>query len=470
MRTLLGIVAFALWTTWAAAQPTAPVIRHLTPSPEGLVIEWTPSDPAETAYSLQVNSQLVGGLWSLAPLGQPWPILDSQVTLDTLPGGSARFYRVLAVAPADRGRVLSVTSLGSLAPAVIAFLLASEDITEITPEYSVDLYKIVYETIDPWGGRTIASGALALPRGQTQPLPLVSYQHGTVTETNDVPTQDLYQRFPGIGLATTGYATTLPDYLGLGDSPGLHPYHHARSEATAAIDLLRAAQTWCATHNVSLSGQLFLCGYSQGGHATMALHRELQLHYPDEFTVTASAPMAGAYDLSDTTFNDLLSGRPLPNPYYLAYLLAAYQDVYHLTNSWGDWLVEPYRTDLPPLIDNHASGDVINAAMQTDPPDIRMIFQPDVLAALETDPNYPLRLALEDNDLIDWKPEAPIRMYHCSNDLDVPYANASAALASFQALGATQVEFKDPSPDSDHGGCVMPSFVDAKAWFDTFLR
>ena len=57
----------------------------------------------------------------------------------------------------------------------------------ITPQYNVRLYKIVYQTIGPLGEPTQASGALALPENLGQPLPLVSYQHGTVTQTNLAP-------------------------------------------------------------------------------------------------------------------------------------------------------------------------------------------------------------------------------------------------------------------------------------------
>src|ERR1051326_8920384 len=103
----------------------------------------------------------------------------------------------------------------------------------------------------------------------------------------------------GLAFATSGYAVAMPDYLGLGDSPGLHPYHHARSEATASVDMLRAARAFCAANGFQLNGRLFLAGYSQGGHATMALLRELETWHMNEFTVTACAPMAGAYDRSE---------------------------------------------------------------------------------------------------------------------------------------------------------------------------
>ena len=33
-----------------------------------------------------------------------------------------------------------------------------------------------------------------------------------------------------------------PITLGMGDSPGLHPYVHGESEATASVDMIRAAR------------------------------------------------------------------------------------------------------------------------------------------------------------------------------------------------------------------------------------
>jgi hypothetical protein len=66
---------------------------------------------------------------------------------------------------------------------------------------------------------------------------------------------------------------------------------------------------------VGLDGRLFLIGYSQGGHATAAAHRELEARHANEFTVTAAAPMAGALDLSGTALDDALQpgcGRECP--------------------------------------------------------------------------------------------------------------------------------------------------------------
>jgi hypothetical protein len=196
----------------------------------------------------------------------------------------------------------------------------------------------------------------------------------------------------------------------------------------------------------------------------MALHRELEAFHTNEFTITASAPMAGPYDLSGVTANDGLSGRPMPNPFYFAILLASYQEVYHLANTLSEWLAPPYDTNLPPLLQGHSGGSDINAAMPADP---IKVLKPAVLEDFRTNSNHPLRVALQDNDLYRWTPRAPMRLYHCAADQDVIFANSQVAYDSSHARGATQVELVDPMPTADHGGCVLPSLLQAKAWFDS---
>ena len=102
--------------------------------------------------------------------------------------------------------------------------------------------------------------------------------------------------------------------------------------------------------------------------------------------------------------------------------------------------------------------------MPTDP---IQILQPALLAALRNNPRHPIRLALEENDVYRWKPVCPLRMYECSGDMDVDPANAQVALASFQALGAAQVQLIDPLPGADHTTCAEPSLLAAKSWFDS---
>jgi Secretory lipase len=461
---LLSVLAALVGVFPAGAQTTNLLrISAVSRSDNGWRLAWD-SSLTGRAYTVQFKDALQDGIWRLPNSGVPFPV-SADTWLDPAPTNLIRFYRVVGVPSAQRGEVLSAKLSQTLSASAIGLLFTLAGVP-VTPQYNVQLYKVVYETIDPWGGRTQASGALALPEDAGRPLPLVSYQHGTIILTNDAPSSmDLSGEVSvGVAFATTGYAAAVPDYLGLGDSPGLHPYLHARSEATACIDMLRAARSVCASNGVQLSGRLFLCGYSQGGHATMALLRQIEEYYTNEFTVTACAPMAGPYDLSGVTTADFLSGRTEPNPYYFIYLLAAYQKVYHLAPSLADLLAPPYNTTLPPLLHGNTSGSQINSAMPADP---TQILKPAYLQDFKSNPRNALRLALEANDVYAWKPMAPMRLYHCAGDEDVVIANSQVAYDFFQAVGATQVQLIDPKPSADHSGCVLPSLLDAKAWFDS---
>ena len=196
----------------------------------------------------------------------------------------------------------------------------------------------------------------------------------------------------------------------------------------------------------------------------MSFARELEAYHTNEFTITACAPMAGAYDMSGVTTDDFLSGRPQPNPYYFALLLASYQEVYHLAPTLADLFVAPYATTLPPLLRGGYTGDDINLAMPSDPV---QILKPEILAAFRQNPNHPLRQALRDNDVYAWTPRSPMRLYHCSGDQDVVFTNSQVTLTSFHNRGANQVTLVNTVPGGTHGSCVLPSLQAAKTWFDS---
>ena len=166
--------------------------------------------------------------------------------------------------------------------------------------------------------------------------------------------------------------------------------------------------------------------------------------------------------------NDLLSSRCPPNPFYYAYILVAYQSVYSLAPDWTGLLLPPYDTTLPPLFNGNTDGGTISSYM----PGCNMssILPPALVSSLTNDPGCPLLLALKDNDLDHWKPIAPMTLYQCSGDQDVLFANLQVAYSNFVALGATHVQWSDPAPGADHGGCVLPSLEAAKIWFDSLKQ
>jgi len=457
----LGFVVGLALTGFAA--PPSVVLTNVVREGTAVRLGWRASH-ADLRYTVESRTGLAQGGWAPFP-GVAWPITQTTVLLPDSTVPDTGFFRIRAVpGPVNRGAIRSVTLAGALPALQIQFLLGLQGITGITARNGVKFYQVIYETVDAHGFKTQASGGMAVPDGLTGPFPSISYQHGTITRKEDVPSRLNTEGFLGVILASLGYVTTLPDYLGLGDSPGLHPYHHAASEATATIDLLRAARAWCRSNQVALNGKLFLTGYSQGGHATLAAMRELESRHADEFPLTAVVGGAGAYDLAGVTTDQLLQNTPSPNPYYLTYLLAAYVDIYGLAGSLGDVLAAPYSSNVPALFDGMHDASALNAAL----PAIAIhAIQADYLADFRVRPDHPLRIALQDNSLLQWTPRAPLRLYHCAADRDVPPANARIAFQSFRDRGALQVERFDPLPSADHGGCVEPTLLAALAWFET---
>lgn len=364
-------------------------------------------------------------------------------------------------------------ALGTLEAQVLVSdsLLVSHSMQELmgmgvgNAQNGIEIHKLVYNTIDPFGEPTIASGALVLPITGACYHPLAAYMHGTILHREEVPSRLSDEIVVGYFLGGTGYVTVLPDYLGLGDSPGPHPYIHSASEASASIDMLRAAREFCAARNMQLNNQLFLIGYSQGGHACMATHKAIQDEHADEFTVTASAPCSGPYDVSGVQAAVMVSPDPYPAPYYLPYVILSFGYVYPgIYSDIGDIFKEPYATILPPLFEGDNGSGVVDAVMPEVP---SQILHDSILQAFATEPDHYFRVALRDNDLYDWKPEAPVRMMYCESDSHVFYRNSIVARDAMVDNGATAIQALSAGAGLDHQDCAFPALLASKNWFDT---
>ena len=332
-------------------------------------------------------------------------------------------------------------------------VLASDDFFNLTVEYGYWMYNIVYETIDKDGNPTEASGVIAFPRSdwpneKNQAYPILSYQHGTVIEKDAVTSQTGIWILPAL-IAGYGYVYLEPDYLGLGISEGLHPYQMKEPYGTDVVDLLRAADTFSnENENFQINDQIFLSGYSEGGYATMAAHQIIERDHPDEFSITASCPMAGAYDMSGIMTDVMLDYTPYGEPYYFPYVLFAYCDNYQdILAPVEDYLLPEYASVLPDLFDGTHSGEEINNSIPSIP---IIIMKPDTISSFENNLNHPLRLALQENNLYDWTPQAPMHIIHGLADELVPFENAQLAYDTFLSNGAPNVNLI-PIPESFGG-------------------
>lgn len=326
----------------------------------------------------------------------------------------------------------------------------------LEPVSEVDFYRVRYMTQHPNGEMIEVSGALCVPSDLDCPLPMASYQHGTISRRTEAPSFSSGETTIGVLFASAGYIVCMPDYIGLGVSQVFHPYVHAESEASASADMIRATRDLQETLNYTWDEELFIFGYSQGGHATAALQRLIETELSDEFQLTASAPLSGPYDISGVQASVLTANEEYPTPGYLPYVVLSYQEVYgNIYQDLTDVFLPEYAEIIPNLFNGNVSMGTINNAFPSVPADM---LQPEFIEAYNSDPNHPVRVALEDNNTMDWSPAVPTRLFYCEADDQVNYMNSIVALDAFEQLGSTSVVAQNLG-SLDHGDCAGPAFL-----------
>lgn len=335
----------------------------------------------------------------------------------------------------------------------------------IKVKHSVDVYEILYKTQLPNGTEVMASGLYFVPQGKKGKLPVVVYHHGTQVEKERGSGVLYGEQAISTGYSCTGYAVIMPDYIGLGKGEGLHIYQHYESEAQASIDMIRAVRELNKTLNIELRDELFITGYSQGGHAAMSLHKFIEDKYPTEFKVKASSPMSGAYDMAGVQSEVMF--RPYGSQGYLPYLLFSYNRVYNLYPDVNKVFKAPLDSILPILYDgNHSMGEA-NRIM---PPIPKDAIQDSIVDQYVNNPNFPFKKYLEENSVHNWKPNAPVQMCYCEADEQVTYRNAIVTEANMKKLGAKNVRALRVGKKQGHVTCAMFSAIHTKMYFDSFLK
>lgn len=328
--------------------------------------------------------------------------------------------------------------------------------------YSVDAYEIIYKTRWHDGSEITASGFYYVPVDYKGALPQMIMNHGTQLK-KDFTLELKGLQVGCIAFTTDGYASLFPHYIGLGKGEKNHLYQIAESEAFANIDMLRAVRELNKELNIQTNNQLFVTGYSQGGHAAMATHKMIQEEYSNEFQVTASAPMSGAYDMTGVQSGVMFE--KYNHQAYLPYLLLSLEQQYDVWE--GDIyevFKEPYKTIIKEKVNHEHKLGEVSKLLPEIPAD--MIID-DLVAEFKNNPDFIFTQALSENDNYDWKPESPMMLCYCKNDEQVTYKNAFVAKAAMDENGAERVMLRSGGDKYGHNKCALFSLMNTKFFFDS---
>jgi hypothetical protein len=378
--------------------------------------------------------------------------------------------------PAGRGRLAA-------APVRLRTLSADQARTELrnaafgpgTVRYGVDLYRLLYRTVDTGGRPTVASGLVVLPRGGVRRPRLVSFTHGTQNYRDDAPSVggDDFATAPPITFGAAGFAAAAPDYLGLGKGTGTHPWMDVPSETTASLDMLRATRQFMTEKGRAPQPRILVTGFSQGASAALGLARALQDGADPGFRLGAVAPISGAYAFRDAEIPALLAGSQAGSEIdaklavaYTTYLLVSWNRLHHLYDSPRTVFAAAYADKVDKLFDGTTPGQKM---LTTLPDTVDQLLTPRGFDLLRHPSGaFARALSVSDATCTGWVPRVPVRLYYATGDEQAVTANTRRCLAAFHASGTDPASVDLGAHDyfgSRHLGTAVGGTEAVVRWF-----
>ncbi|RZU00572.1 alpha/beta hydrolase family protein [Rivibacter subsaxonicus] len=442
-------------------------------------------------------------------------------------------------APPARATIITAQLAGSLTAAQFTAALqgsaSGQGLLQIAgaPVCGVDVRYVLYMTRDPAGLPQTASTAALVPNGTdprctgggTGKLPVVVYAHGTTTlrSFNMADVQNNGEASLVAAMFTAqGFIVVAPNYLGYDKSSlQYHPYLNAENQAVDVVDGMRAAFSHLNAASTNKPGaKLFLTGYSQGGHVAMAVHRALERDYAGEFTVTASGPMSGPYNLGK--FVTLVNSGPNPgvcdgNPrginctvnggatIFTPMLLTSWQRSYgNVYATATDAYQDPYAATAETLFPTDTPvPDLIAAGKLPADPTFTRLFGTGGLikeafrADFFSNTNNGFRKAADLNSLLNFTPKGKVALCYSNADPtvygfnttdaqiffgskgllvpaldlrgDLAAINGTLGPAAAQLAGGFQQTYPLPNTSGDHGNAAPFCSAFVRGFFSTLL-
>lgn len=327
----------------------------------------------------------------------------------------------------------------------------------------------------------IQSGMLYLPAPDgivTIPRAWIIYCKGTELKRYEVPSRNAgAESRMALVLAALGFGVWMPDYAGMGVSPGLHPYCDPESLARSCLDGLAAARSLLPSSmkadsheigkGIRAPERLYVLGYSEGGLAAMSVARAiLDPSWPAVLdprkkpVIPAGLELSGVYsmaaplDLTDW-FQDMTPSSIPADPVLALFLVM------------GQARANPDSVDPEAILNPSILGEVVPwigtdrshgelwsllrkalgiEVVAGKPSRVVLasdIFQPAWLALPRVgEGRSGLLMVLEQARMDQWVPPPgfPLTLAASREDRLVPFRITAAALARFSALAASRGE------------------------------
>lgn len=296
------------------------------------------------------------------------------------------------------------------------------------------------------GKKIMLSGNMYVPRSKKCKA-LILACHYTYAALCESPSQG-----PTLSslLANKGYAVVDADYVGFGITYQMvHPYLDKNATAHAVADFGRLARPFLEANGYQfLTDDIYIFGYSQGGHAATAVQEFIESHeeYYKALPLTKVYCGGGPYDPKvtyDVAKETDVIGFPAVVPMFLQGTIYANDLPLKEADFLSDEMLKDdrYKTWLN---SKAYTMDQVNILMKSvGCGQFSTILRPEAMGGEEYAPNKQLFAALAANATTAFCPKTPMYIFHSTQDDVVTYANAEALRNSIHERGAdeTKIEY-----------------------------
>ena len=365
----------------------------------------------------------------------------------------------LVTSPRSPGTIASIRRLGWYPAFLNRTVLALARVAPAIPvQNGFTPYRLTYWSTTN-GKPVLVSALVSIPNGRP-PRGLVLWMHGTNPDrSKSISTPSLQE---GVAISAAfaggGYAVIAPDLIGLGVSRSPQAYLYNPSTLPVTFDLLEIAVRGLGGLLKEPMRDLFVAGFSQGGHDAAVVHRALETAERPPLRVKATAAVAGAYDLAGISIPFALRGGSPGSSVYLG--LAAQSWATFYDHPLETLLTEPATKVIGLALDGSHGADVLKLL----PRNPRDMFRPDFLEAQATDGKHWFLDAARANQAHDWTPKSPFRAYFGDSDVDVSPQDSLAFAEAGRRRGGN-VEAIPLGPFT-HGESALHAVPLMRAWFD----
>jgi hypothetical protein len=293
----------------------------------------------------------------------------------------------------------------------------------------IQRYSVEYQWIEDNGEVGIASGLVAFRANSKSVLTPVIYMHATSASKLDVPSQGSFEsNYASCKVLNDSNVFIAPDYYGMGLGTGFHPYMITDPTVHATLSFYDIALRVMKSLKKETSDSVVLAGYSQGGHAALAVHRFIDANQLP-IKVKKTFALSGPTSLSVNMVDLFLYGEPNKNTRSLVSLVLVNYNQYY----GGQYSSSPFIPEYS-IAEDFALSMNKKAIDESLPRSPYEFLSEDFLEDLNLSKNHPFRMRLAENDIVPWTFSGKIILAYSEGDTTIPPKDTKEFFASMSKI------------------------------------